>query len=74
MTFNDKHQHQQEPQEFSRTSQDWEIHPKFDQAAGNNYDLCLVKLDSPLDQISGNSLASKLSSIDSLTLLGSFPL
>ena len=55
MTFNDKHQQKQEKQEFSRTSTEWTIHPKYDQAAGNNYDLCLVKLDKPIDLITGNS-------------------
>jgi len=55
MTFNDKHQQKQEKQEFSRTSTEWTIYPKYDQAAGNNYDLCLVKLDKPIDLITGNS-------------------
>ena len=56
MTFNDKHQQEQEGQEFSRTSNQWIIHPKYDQAAGNNYDLCLVKLERPIDLITGISL------------------
>ena len=54
MTFNDKHQQKQEPHEFSRSSTEWTIHPKYDQAAGNNNDLCLVKLDRPIDLITGN--------------------
>ena len=56
LTFNDKHQQKQEKQEFSKTSTQWTIHPKYDQAAGNNYDLCLVKIEEPLDLITGNSL------------------
>ena len=55
MTFNDKHQQKREQQEFSRSSTEWTIHPKYDQAAGNNYDLCLVKLEKPIDLITGNS-------------------
>ena len=56
MTFNDKHQQKQERQEFSRTSEEWIINPKYDQATGNNYDLCLVKLEKPLDLITGTGL------------------
>ena len=41
MTFNDKHQMQLDNKEFTRTSYEFTIHPKYDQAAGNNYDLCL---------------------------------
>ena len=55
MTFKDKHQKKNEQQEFSRTSRQWIIHPKYNQAAGNNYDLCLVKLDQSLNLITGTS-------------------
>ena len=56
MIFNDKHQQKQETEEFKRTSNQWIIHPKYDKSAGNNYDLCLVKLERPLDLIKGISL------------------
>ena len=63
MTFNDKHQKQQDRQEFSRTSEEFIIHPKYDQTTGNNNDLCLVKVAKPLDLITGNSLTVQGSSI-----------
>ena len=70
MTFNDKHQQEQEGQEFSRTSNQWIIHPKYDQAAGNNYDLCLVKLERPIDLIKGSSLKRRLFHVgDGLSLI-----
>ena len=53
MTFNDKHQQKNENQEFSRISNKWTIHPKYNQDTGNNYDLCLIKLESPLNLIKG---------------------
>ena len=55
MTFKDKNQKKNEQQEFSRTSRQWIIHPKYNQATGNNYDLCLVKLDQSLNLITGTS-------------------
>ena len=53
MTFNDKHRIEKEMNEFVRTSRQWTIHPKYDKANRNNYDLCLVQLDEPLDLITG---------------------
>ena len=53
MTFNDKHRIEIESGEFTRTSHKWIIHPKYDKNKGNNYDLCLVQLDQPLDIITG---------------------
>ena len=53
MTFNDKHRIEKEIHEFIRTSRQWTIHPKYDKANRNNYDLCLVQLDEPLDLITG---------------------
>ena len=55
----------QEQQEFSRTSTQWTIHPKYDQAAGNNYDLCLVKIEQPFDLITGNILCFRRHSLAS---------
>ena len=56
MTFNDKHQIELETEEFVRSSRQWIIHPKYENSIGNNYDLCLVKLDQPLDLITGKFL------------------
>ena len=70
LTFNDKHQQKHEKQEFSRTSTKWTIHPKYDQAAGNNYDLCLVKIEEPLDLITGNSLIFLMTSLILMYLEG----
>ena len=53
MTFKDKHRQQIEQFEFSRTSAQWIIHPKYSPSTGNNFDLCLVKLQSSLDLITG---------------------
>ena len=53
ITFNDKHQIELETEEFVRSSRQWTIHPKYDNSIGNNYDLCLVQLDQPLDLITG---------------------
>ena len=51
LTFNDKHRIEIEPGEFTRTSRQWTIHPKYDKNNGNNYDLCLVQLDRPINLV-----------------------
>ena len=63
MTFNDKHQQKPDQGEFARTSEEFIIHPKYDQTTGNNNDLCLVKVATSLDLITGNSPTVQGSSI-----------
>ena len=52
MYFNDKNEGIEEKGEFSITvsASDWKMHEKYDPAVGNNYDVCMIRVNEDFVQ------------------------